>query len=214
MDKIIFDKVIPLPVKETFSPLSDVWGKEVTFDQGLNFHVCAPSGTGKTTLSHILYGLRHDYNGEVLMDDKKAKNFSPDQWSLLRQTRISIIYQDLKLLEEYTGIENIQIKNRLTNFFTTEEIIAHADKLGITRLLEKPCKQMSRGERQRVCILRALSQPFKYLILDEAFSHLDEGNTNKGIALINEIAQKNSAGVISCNLFEDSHFNYHKKLKL
>ena len=214
MDKIIFDKVVPLPVKETFSPQSDVWGKEVTFDQGLNYHVCAPSGTGKTTLSHILYGLRHDYEGEVLMDDKKAKSLSPDQWSLFRQTRISIIYQDLKLLEEYTGIENIQIKNRLTNFFTSEEIIAHADKLVIARLLEKPCKQMSRGERQRVCILRALSQPFKYLILDEAFSHLDEANTNKAIALINEIAHKNSAGVISCNLFEDSHFNYHKKLKL
>ena len=118
------------------------------------------------------------------------------------------------MLEEYTGIENIQIKNRLTSFFTPEEIIANAEKLGIERLLEKPCKQMSRGERQRVCILRALSQPFKYLILDEAFSHLDEGNTNKAIALINEIAQKNSAGVISCNLFEDQHFNYHKKLKL
>ena len=214
MDKIIFDKVIPLPIKEIYSSLSDVWGKEVEFQQGLNYHVCAPSGTGKTTLSHILYGLRHDYDGAVLMGNEQAKSFSPDQWSVLRQNQISIIYQDLKLLEEYTGIENIQIKNRLTNFFTAEEILLHAEKLGISRLLEKPCKQMSRGERQRVCILRALSQPFKWLILDEAFSHLDEGNTNKAIALINEIAQKNASGVISCNLFEDSHFNYHKKLKL
>ncbi|MFM7023681.1 MAG: ATP-binding cassette domain-containing protein [Flavobacteriales bacterium] len=214
MEKIVFNSIVPLPVKDTFSPQSDVWGKEVEFIQGLNYHVCAPSGTGKTTLSHILYGLRHDYEGMVLMAGKKAKDLSPDQWSLLRQKEISIIYQDLKLLEEYTGFENIRIKNRLTSFFTEEEIVQHAEKLGIARLLGKPCKQMSRGERQRVCILRALSQPFKYLILDEAFSHLDEANTNKAISLINEIAQKNSAGVISCNLFEDHHFNYHKTLKL
>ena len=214
MQKIVFHKVVPLPIKETFSQESDVWGKEVAFEQGVNCHVCAPSGTGKTTLSHILYGLRHDYDGEVLLGDVKAKSLSPDQWSALRQTELSIIYQDLKLLEEYTGFENIQIKNRLTNFFTPAEIEACADQLGIARLLGKACKQMSRGERQRVCILRALSQPFKWLILDEAFSHLDEANTNKAIALINDIAARNKAGVIACNLFEDQHFKYTQKLKL
>jgi putative ABC transport system ATP-binding protein len=86
--------------------------------------------------------------------------------------------------------------------------------LGVSYLLNKSCKTISRGERQRISILRALSQPFHFLILDEAFSHLDEGNTKKAIALINDICDKNKASVISCNLFEDAHFNYQQKLKL
>ena len=214
MSEIVLNKIIPHPIRDTFSPNSDVWGKELSFQSGVHYHVCAPSGTGKTTLSHILYGLRHDYNGVLLNNGQVAKDWRPDEWSNYRQKTISIIYQDLKLLEEYTALENIQIKNRLTNFFTEKEIMENADKLGVSYLLHKSCKTISRGERQRISILRALSQPFHFIILDEAFSHLDEANTKKAISLINEICDKNKASVISCNLFEDAHFNYHKKLKL
>ncbi len=214
MSSIQLNKVIPIPIQDTYSKVSDVWGANISFESGKYYHVCAPSGTGKTTLSHILYGLRHDYNGEVLFNNQLVKNWKPDQWSVCRQTEISIIYQDLKLLEEYTALENIKIKNRLTNFFTDKEIQDNAERIGVAHLLNKSCKTISRGERQRISILRALSQPFKFIILDEAFSHLDENNTRKCIGLINDVLTKNNASVISCNLFEDQHFAYHQKLKL
>jgi len=214
MASIVLNKIVPHPIRDIFSPQSQVWGKEVTFESGKNYHICAPSGTGKTTLSHVLYGLRHDYDGQLLNNGESAKNWSPDDWSTYRQKSISIIYQDLKLLEEYTALENIQIKNRLTSFFSEKEIVENAERLGVAYLLNKSCKTISRGERQRISILRALCQPFNFIILDEAFSHLDEANTQKAAALINEVCAKNNASVIACNLYEDHDFNYQIKLKL
>lgn len=214
MAVIELKNIIPHPIRELFSAQSQVWGKDISFESGKHYHICAPSGTGKTTLSHILYGLRHDYDGQLLNNGSLAKNWSPNDWSNFRQRSISIIYQDLKLLEEYTALENIQIKNRLTSFFSEKEIKENAERLGVAYLLNKSCKTISRGERQRISILRALSQPFDFIILDEAFSHLDEANTQKAATLINEICAKNNASVISCNLYEDNDFNYQIKLKL
>ena len=128
MSEIVLNKIIPHPIRETFSPNSDVWGKDLSFQSGTHYHVCAPSGTGKTTLSHILYGLRHDYDGTLLNNGKVAKDWKPDDWSVYRQQTISIIYQDLKLLEEYTEAKDIEAKYKLKSDVMGKELEAEVTK--------------------------------------------------------------------------------------
>ena len=89
---------------------------------------------------------------------------------------MSVLFQGLSLFDELTGIENIMLKNRLTGHKTKEEIKQMFSNLGISDKIDQKAGQMSFGQRQRVAMIRALCQPFDFLLLDEPVSHLNNEN--------------------------------------
>ncbi len=86
-----------------------------------------------------------------------------------------------------------------------------AEKLGIASILHQRAGLCSYGEQQRIAIIRALVQPFSWLMMDEPFSHLDIANTKKAAALIAEECRKRNAGFLLTDLDEDNHFTYTKQ---
>jgi len=70
------------------------------------------------------------------------------------------------------------------------------------------------GQQQRVAILRALCQPYEWLIMDEPFSHLDKENTSKCLELINARTLEQGAGFVLTTLGDDHGFHYDQELKL
>lgn len=135
-------------------------------------------------------------------------------WTGLRKNELAFVFQDLKLLETESALDNVLLKNQLTNALSFGEIESAAQQLGIQGLMEKKVGQLSRGERQRVAILRSLCMPFKCILLDEPFSHLDEENSKKAARLIQEHASKNKAGIVMANLQLDSYFEYEQTMSL
>ena len=206
--------IAPHPLIGAFSPSTDIWGKAITIEKASKVIILAPSGSGKTTLVSLLYGLRKDFDGELFFNDESTSVFNIDKWSDIRSNSIAVVFQDLQLLADLTAMENIVLKNQLTNQFSRAKIEEMANQLGILNKLNSKCNNLSRGEKQRVAIIRALCMPFKFIILDEPFSHLDEINTQKAIALINKIVANNKAGLIMANLFSDDHFDYVSQLKM
>lgn len=184
-----------------------VWNNPITFIKGEKVQIVAPSGSGKTSLIHFLYGMRRDYNGSILFDKKDIASFSAEDFAGIRTRNISIIFQDLKLFQEYTVYKNIEIKRTLDPFHSGNPIVEMAVKLGIENKLNKPVKTCSYGEQQRVAIIRALQQPFDFLVMDEPFSHLDENNRKTAMALIEEEAGKRKAAIILADLKRVEYFN-------
>lgn len=182
---------------------STVFNTDCSFHSGQEHLIVAPSGKGKSTLLHILYGLRQDYTGEVFWQNASIRTFDQDRWTLLRQEQLSIVYQDLRLFPEQTALDNIRINRDLAPFWDDEEIRQHAALLEVDTLLEKEAATLSYGQRQRIAILRALSQRFSCLLLDEPFSHLDEANTDRALKLIRLVCQKQSAAMLLVSLGED-----------
>jgi ABC-type lipoprotein export system ATPase subunit len=83
-----------------------------------------------------------------------------------------------------------------------------AEALGIKHIMNQKAGICSYGEQQRVAIIRALMQPFEWLIMDEPFSHLDIANTEKAAALIASECSVRRAGFILTDLDEDTNFSY------
>ena len=96
--------------------------------------------------------------------------------------------------------ENIEIKRILNPYHPAAEIEEMAEKLGIQNKLDQPAKTCSYGEQQRIAIIRALMQPFDFLLLDEPYSHLDEANRKKAMELIYEECEKRNAAMIFADL--------------
>ncbi|MEO8963026.1 MAG: ATP-binding cassette domain-containing protein [Ginsengibacter sp.] len=180
--------------------VSKVWQQDISIIKGEHLHIVAPSGSGKTSLILFIYGLRKDYSGAILYGAANIKEFSTEDFSAFRQNKISVIFQDLRLFENQTARENIEIKRILNPYHKPEAIDRMAKKLGIENKLNQQVKICSYGEQQRIAIIRALMQPFDFLLLDEPYSHLDEENKNKAMALIREECDQRNAAMVFADL--------------
>jgi ABC-type lipoprotein export system ATPase subunit len=193
---------------------SCLWEKELIFTQGTNVQILAPSARGKTTFLSILYGIRFDYTGEIRFDGKDSRSLTPNEWAHIRQQEFSIVFQDLKLFPSCTGYENILINAHLTGPADDDTIRLLANQLGVTSALEKKAGVLSRGEQQRVAIIRALVQPFSWLLLDEPFSHIDDENCREAVACVSSECKTRGAGLIITGLSEDTWFDYQQKVMM
>jgi putative ABC transport system ATP-binding protein len=202
--------LVPTPLKDKLADRSSgIWKTSKTFAPGQWIKIKAPSGTGKTTFINILYKVRHDYEGEVLWGNRNLLNLSGDELAKMRQQTVSVVFQDLRLFQHLTARENIELNRVLQKpFYESGVIDSMAERLGITHILNQPAVTCSYGEQQRIAIIRALVQPFSWLIMDEPFSHLDNANTEKAAALIAEEVTKRSAGLVLTDLEDDDNFNY------
>ena len=121
----------------------------------------------------------------------------------------------MKLFGNLTALENIELKRLLSpGFRTSDSIQEMASLLGIDGILHQPAAICSYGEQQRIAIIRALMQPFNWLIMDEPFSHLDDANIQKAASLIASECKARGAGLIITDLEADNHFNYQRVLYL
>jgi ABC-type lipoprotein export system ATPase subunit len=212
--QIQLQQIVPTFIEEEKISGSQIWNSNVVFNNGEKIQIVAPSGSGKTSLIHFLYGLRKDYNGSILYDNSSIVNFNAEKFATYRQQNISIVFQDLRLFSEQTVLQNLEIKRQLNPFHTESKIAGMAKRLGIENKLHKLCKTCSYGEQQRIAIIRSLQQPFNFLLLDEPFSHLDESNREKAMELMEEEAGLRNAAIILADLKAIEYFKASRTLHL
>jgi ABC-type lipoprotein export system ATPase subunit len=200
---IRFENVLPLPLEneaKNNTKSSQIWECICNFEKGKSYQINANSGKGKSTFAHLIYGIRNDYKGSIYINEKDVKKNTLNDWAKLRQEKLSIVFQDLRLFPELTAEENLLAKANLTTFGKQKNYKKMTEILQIEHLLKKKTKFLSYGEKQRFAIIRALLQPFEMLILDEPFSHLDTQNIEKACQILQENCQAQGAGVLMTSL--------------
>jgi len=212
--QISLQQIAPVFLEEDKTAESAIWKHHVDLIKGEHIHIIASSGRGKTSLMHFLYGLRNDYSGDILYNGKSIKEFDAEAFSEWRKSHVSIVFQDLRLFPEQTVLQNIEIKRSLSPYHNESKITGMVRRLGIEPKLNKICKTCSYGEQQRIAIIRALQQPFDFLLLDEPFSHLDENNRKIAMELIEEECALRKASIILADLKLIEYFNADKIINL
>ncbi|MFL5787801.1 MAG: ATP-binding cassette domain-containing protein [Flavisolibacter sp.] len=202
--------LLPSYFKEERKQSSEIWGKELHFNKGEYIKIVAPSGRGKTSLMHFLFGIRKEYSGSVNYDEQVITALNPEDFASYRNSLISIVFQDMRLFPNQTVYENIEIKRQLNPYHSSDMIFTMAERLGIGDKLNSKCSTCSYGEQQRVAIIRALMQPYDFLLLDEPFSHLDEENSQIAMKLMLEESEKRKAAIIFADLERIDYFPFTK----
>lgn len=159
------------------------------------------SGSGKTTLFQILFGLDMEYSGTYIINNKNARDLSIKEWADLRTNFIQIVYQDFKLLENFTVYENMlfaandQIKDI---HIKINELLKD---MNIEHIQDSRVAKISGGEKQRLALARALMLHPKIILLDEPTGNLDDKNTNVIMEQIRKMAKR---GVIIIIISHDN----------
>lgn len=214
MKNIKFSKVIPEIFLQRNDLHSDIWEQDVTFEKGGLYLLEANSGKGKSTFCSYILGYRNDYNGQVLFDGADTRSLNVADWVDIRTRHLSYLFQELRLFPELTAFENVEIKNKLTGFKTRKQIIEWFDMLGIGDKVDAKIGHMSFGQQQRVAMLRALVQPFDFILADEPISHLDDTNSNIMGELMMSEAKAQGAGVIVTSIGKHMDLDYEKVFRL
>ena len=202
--------VKPIYMSDAEISASDIYlQKSVLFEHNKNYLIKANSGSGKTSILNFIYGCNTNFIGVINYDGVSNHNLFD-----FRKSKLSYVFQDFKLFPDLTVFENIQLKNTLTNYKTVEEICSLLDEVLLGDKKDSLVGKLSLGQKQRVAILRALCQPFKFLLLDEPFSHLDKENRQIISNIINREVKKQNAGLILTSLDEIALFSFDKILNL
>lgn len=200
IENIEIEEALPRVFVSEKIPESDVWKSRLRLQRGGRYLIEAASGGGKSSLCAYLFGARTDYEGRILFNGEDIRRFPMDQWQELRRRNIAYLPQELALFPELTARENIMLKNRLTDHFTSGEIDGLMEKLGIASRADYPCGKMSIGQQQRVAIIRSICQPFDFIMLDEPVSHLDAANNRIAASIIAAEAARQGAAIISTSV--------------
>jgi len=202
----------PYPIPDKFIPDSEVWEKNLHIESGRKCLLSAQSGKGKSTLLHVLYGLRRDCSGEAFLDGRSVFSNTAEEWEALRKTRISLLFQDLKLFPQLSARDNVElIPEANPKAPPVDEMLV---QVGMEQFCNQPVETLSFGQRQRIALLRALRKPFELLLLDEPFSHLDEENTAHACRLIVETVERNRASLIISSLGDDPPISFDERFRL
>lgn len=214
MNSISFQSVVPHVFAQQGNLVSELWRQDIVFEKGHVYLVEADSGKGKSTFCSYVVGYRHDYAGRVLFDNRDTRLLRVGEWVDIRRRHVGHLFQELRLFPELTAMENVEIKNKLTDFKTRDEIKAWFERLGIGDKLDAKVGLMSFGQQQRVAMIRALVQPFDFILVDEPISHLDDYNAHIMGEVMMEEAERQGAGVIVTSIGKHIDLNYERVIKL
>ena len=198
---------------ESFSTES-VWGNSCEVDSSYSYFLKSGSGKGKSTFSAYIMGLRSDYTGTVLINGRDQKEITLDEWSDLRQRKLAFLAQDMRLFPNMTLMENLLIKNKLTNYKTEKEIDQFLSLMEMDHKKTQMAGTLSLGQQQRVALIRSLLQPFELLLMDEPFSHIDEANIDRALTMILSECENQKAGYVLTSLGSEHGIENNKTILL
>ena len=174
-------------------------GLDFQLDSGLSASIVGASGTGKSTLLHILGTLDKGDSGNIFFENMDLLQMNREEASSFRNQEIGFIFQFHQLLQDFNALENVMIPALISGNSQREakqrsqELL---EQVGLfDRMLHKP-SQLSGGEQQRVAIARALTNSPKLLLADEPTGNLDEKTSEQVMGLLLKLNQKNKTSLV------------------
>lgn len=145
--------------------------KDYVFEDGKKYILLGASGCGKSTLLNMISGILTPTSGKITIDDFEITSAHQKKKDDFRIKNIGYIFQDFKLIDEMTVMDNINIlKLEGVDTSASKELL---EKLSIYDKRNKKVNKLSGGERQRVAIVRSLVKKPEIILGDEPTGNLN-----------------------------------------
>jgi len=197
-------------------------GVDLEVKRGESVAVIGASGTGKSTLLHLLGALDHPTSGKISLEDLDYRSMSEPSLALVRNRRLGFIYQFHHLLPEFTALENVMVPGMIGSreLLSTEGFASYLwclihptpyssvlkdlrkraekilEEVGLgDRMTHRPAR-LSGGEQQRVALARALINDPDLVLADEPTGNLDLATGDRVFEIILERTVKSGKTLV------------------
>ena len=177
-------------ITKQFQNETEIDYKDMIFETGKSYMLLGASGCGKSTLLNMIAGILSPTKGEIIIDGKNMSQSSQKERDKFRIQNIGYIFQDFKLINDMTVLDNINIL-RLEGIDTSNAGTLLRD-LGIEEKKNSKVKHLSGGQKQRVAIARALVKKPQIVLADEPTGNLNFAIGEQVIKELIKISQGNT----------------------
>lgn len=158
-------------------------------ERGARTACVGPSGTGKTTLVHLIAGVLRPEAGTVHVAGRDLGRMTDAEVREFRIANIGMVFQEFELLDYLSSLDNILLPYRVASALVLDRSVRSrarelAGAMGIDHVLTRRPARLSQGERQRVALCRALVTQPALLLCDEATGNLDPESAARSMSLL------------------------------
>ena len=179
-------------------------GITYNFEVGKFYAIIGKSGAGKSTLLSLLAGLDSPSNGEIIFNNVNIEKIG---YSEHRRKDISLVFQNYKLIDYLTPLENLKLVSKNVN----KDILL---KLGLEEeQINRNVMKLSGGQQQRVAIARALVSEAPIILADEPTGNLDENTAQEIIDILKKVTVENNKCVIVVTHSNQLGYNFEILVK-
>jgi len=172
---------------------------QLVIPRGRTVGIRGASGAGKTTLLHCLAGIEPVSSGAVRWGSEEISSLSPSALTRWRQQRLGLVFQDFHLIEGLSARDNVLLPASFTAWKAASMVRERADALLRRVDIGSPgraAELLSRGERQRVAVARALLFEPAVVLADEPTASLDPENRDTISRLLLDLVREHGATLI------------------
>ena len=166
-------------------------GVDFDLDAGEFVAVTGPSGSGKSSLLHLLGGLVAPTSGSIRLAGDRIDGMDDERLSTLRRRKLGFVFQAFNLVEVLSALDNVALPLLIDGMpeEPARERARHLlDRVSLTHRHSHLPAELSGGERQRVAIARALAADPPLVLADEPTGNLDSVQGRKVMELLRELA--------------------------
>jgi ABC-type lipoprotein export system ATPase subunit len=174
-------------------------GIDLELEAGRFYSIVGPSGSGKSSLLHILGCMDTPSGGEMIFKGRRVDRCGESERTRLRAGEIGFVFQFFHLNPILTALENVAIALR---FLGTEKRAAfrmaseYLGKVGMDHRMNHFPSELSGGERQRVALARAMVKRPSLLLADEPTGNLDSQKGNEIMTLLRQACREEGSTVV------------------
>jgi lipoprotein-releasing system ATP-binding protein len=185
--------------EEVGSRIDVLKGVNLHLHQGEMIAIVGASGTGKTTLLHILGTLDRPTAGKLLYDGIEILKKNDIELSAYRNKKVAFVFQFHHLLPEFTALENVMMPGLIARHDKkqmAEEAAEILEKVKLSDRIQHKVGELSGGEQQRVALARAIIMKPLLLLADEPTGNLDTKTGFKVFQLLQEMSAEYSLSAV------------------
>ncbi len=183
--------------------VSKIYGKlyalnkiDLTVKKGEWVAIMGPSGSGKTTMMNIVGCMDSASEGTVILEGKDISKESRKALTITRRDKIGLIFQQFHLISYLTALENVMVAQYYHSLPDEQEALDALKEVGLLDRAHHLPNQLSGGEKQRVCIARALINYPSLILADEPTGNLDEANEGIVVDILRKLHKKGSTIIV------------------
>ncbi len=180
-------------------------GIDLDVAEGEFLSVIGNSGSGKSTMLHLLGTLDKPDEGTIHLEGRRIDNLPAEQRDALRNRTFGLIFQFYHLLPELSTLENVLMPAMITHSVWSwwlnrralkKQALEMLDRVGLSHRLNHKPRELSGGEMQRAAIARALINRPRVLLADEPTGNLDAANGQHVMKLLRDLNQHDGLTIV------------------